>query len=105
MTRRADATIRLPPSTSDEVGTFDGLLLRNSVGAAHQNAVEVISGHVGGRSWQQGPRLAFVVRNESLDVLVHQFVGQIHAVDALHLGHKAVRLVALRNDFQGFFGG
>lgn len=36
--------------------------------------------------------MSFVVRNESLDVLVHQFVGEIHAVNALHLGHKAVLL-------------
>lgn len=34
--------------------------------------------------------MPFVVRNESLDVLVHQFVGEVHAVNALHLGHKAV---------------
>lgn len=62
------------------------------VGAAHQNAVEVISGHIGGRSRQQGPGLSFVVCDESLDVDVHQFVGKIHAVYPLHLGHKVIHL-------------
>lgn len=65
---------------------------RRSVGAAHQNAVEVISGHIDGRSGQQGPRLSFVVCDESLDVLVHQFVGEVHAVNPLHLGHNAILL-------------
>lgn len=63
-----------------------------SVGAAHQNAVEVISGHIDGRSGQEGPCLSFVVCDKSLDVLVHQFVGEVHAVNPLHLGHKAMLL-------------
>lgn len=62
------------------------------VGAAHQNAVEGISSHIGGRSWQQGPSLSFVVCDESLDVVIHQFVGEIHAVYPLHLGHNIIHL-------------
>lgn len=52
---------------------------------AHQDAVEVVSSHVGGGSRQQRPRLALVVRKETLDLAVDQFVGQIHAVYAFNL--------------------
>lgn len=51
----------------------------------HQDAVKVISSHIGGGSWQQGPRLTLVVCDETLDVIVHQFVGEVHAVYSLHL--------------------
>lgn len=62
--------------------------IRSLVAVAHQNTVEVISGHIGGGSWQQGPCLSFVVCDESLDVVVHQFVGEIHAIYPLHLGQN-----------------
>ena len=59
---------------------------------AHQNAVEVISSHIGGGSWQQGPRLSLVVRDESLDVAVQQFVGEVHAVYPLNLRRKQTEM-------------
>lgn len=52
---------------------------------AHQDAVEVVPSHVSGGRRQQRPRLALVVREETLHLTVDQFVGQIHAIDALHL--------------------
>lgn len=52
---------------------------------AHQDAVEVVSSHVGGGSRQQRPRLALVVREETLHLAIDQFVGQIHAVYTFHL--------------------
>lgn len=52
---------------------------------AHQNAVKVISSHIAGRSWQQSPCLSLVVCDESLDVIIHQFVGEVHAVYPLNL--------------------
>lgn len=52
---------------------------------AHQDAVKVVSSHVGGGSRQQRPRLALVVREETLHLAVEQFVGQIHSVYPLHL--------------------
>lgn len=94
----------MPHSTSDEARTFDAQVSHRSSGGAHQNAVEVISGHIGGRSWQQGPRLSFVVRDESLDLIIHQFVGEIHAVNALHLGHKAIYCYVIGGAVQWFWG-
>lgn len=58
--------------------------VRSATGA-HQDAVEVVSSHVGGGSRQQRPRLALVVSEEALHLAVDQFVGQIHAVYTLHL--------------------
>lgn len=55
---------------------------------AHQDAVQVVSSHIGGRSWEQRPRLALVVRDEALHLTVYLFVGQIHAVYALDLRKK-----------------
>lgn len=56
-----------------------------SAAGAHQDAVEVVSSHVGGRGRQQRPRLALVVGEEALHLAVDQPVGQIHAVYTLHL--------------------
>lgn len=55
---------------------------------AHQDAVQVVSSHISGRSREQRPRLALVVCDETLHLTVYLFVGQIHAVYALDLQKK-----------------
>ena len=54
--------------------------------------MKVISSHISGRSRQQGPRLSLVVRDESLDVTVHYFVGEIHAVYPLDLQRETANM-------------
>lgn len=71
----------------------------------HQDAVKVISSHIGGGSWQQGPRLTLVVCDETLDVIVHQFVGEVHAVYSLHLrkeNGKKKKKITHRSSFKMF---
>lgn len=62
---------------------------------AHQDAVKVISSHISGRSCQQGPCLSLVVCDETLDVIVHQFVGEIHAVYPLNLQTETAKIESL----------
>lgn len=65
---------------------------------AHQDAVKVISHNISSGSWQQGPCLSLVVGDKSLDVTVHQFVGEIHAVYSLNLRRKTAKMqLCLRN--------
>lgn len=59
---------------------------------AHQDAVKVISSHISSRSWQQGPRLSFVVCDKTLNMIVHQFIGKIHAVYPLNLRKKMPKI-------------
>lgn len=60
---------------------------------AHQDAVQVVSSHISGRTGEQRPRLALVVRDEALHLTVYLFVGQIHAVYALDLRKKTSAIV------------
>lgn len=62
---------------------------------AHQDAVKVISSHISGRSWQQGPCLSLVVCDKTLDMIVHQFIGEIHAVYPLNLRKKTAEIQLL----------
>lgn len=61
----------------------------------HQDAVKVISSHISGRGCQQCPCLSLVVCDETLDVIVHQFVGEIHAVYPLNLQKETAKIKSL----------